>query len=94
MHNMDVNHLSSAHEALRAAVKIAGSQSAFGRMLGVTQRAVWRWLHEGKVLPAEHVLTAEAGTGVSRSRLRPDLYPIEAAAPLHADDADTLEQAG
>ena len=48
-----------------------------GRLLGVSQAAVWRWLSEGKSLPAEFVLKVEAETGISRHALRPDLYPIE-----------------
>ncbi|GGB21341.1 hypothetical protein GCM10011380_08630 [Sphingomonas metalli] len=73
---MDVNR-SPQNEALLEAVRIAGSQSALARLLKVTQRAVWRWVSEGKHLPAEHVLHVERETGVSRHVLRPDLYPLE-----------------
>lgn len=69
-------------EALREAVAILGGQSATGRFLGVTQRAVWRWLNENTVLPAEHVLPLEAGTGVPRYRLRSDIYPIDLPASV------------
>lgn len=41
----------------------------------VTQPTVWRWLRQSKQLPAEHVLTAERLTGISRHDLRPDIYP-------------------
>lgn len=44
-------------------------------MIGVTQQAVFKWLRDGKHLPAEHVLTVERETGVAKERLRPDLYP-------------------
>ncbi|TPG14383.1 transcriptional regulator [Sphingomonas oligophenolica] len=64
-------------ESLKAAVGRAGSQSAFARLCGVSQTAVWKWLQSGKRLPAEHVLTVEAKTGVSRHDLRPDIYPPE-----------------
>ncbi|MDP8995107.1 MAG: helix-turn-helix domain-containing protein [Pseudomonadota bacterium] len=47
-----------------------------GRLLGVTQAAVWRWLDKGLHLPAEHVLKVESATGISRHQLRPDLYPL------------------
>ncbi len=67
----------SPHDALKGVVERIGSQSATGRMLGVSQAAVWEWLKKGKALPAEHVLTAERETGVSRHDLRPDLYPRE-----------------
>lgn len=65
----------SPQVALRCAVDLIGSQSAMGRLLGVSQRAVWRWVRENKILPAEHVLKVEAATGISRHLLRPDLYP-------------------
>lgn len=47
------------------------------RLLGLAQPSVWRWVKEGKSLPAEHVLKVEAATAVSRHDLRPDLYPRE-----------------
>ncbi|WP_341207258.1 YdaS family helix-turn-helix protein [uncultured Sphingomonas sp.] len=66
-----------APAALRSAVERAGGQSATARILKVSQAAVWKWLDEGKVLPAEHVLTLEAATNISRHDLRPDIYPRE-----------------
>ena len=65
----------SPFEALKGSVDIVGSQSAFARLCGVSQTAVWKWLQSGKRLPAEHVLRVEANTGVSRHLLRPDIYP-------------------
>lgn len=56
-----------------------------GRLVGVSQAAVWQWLKDEKPLPAEHVLAVEAATGVSRHDLRPDIYPRELAAPDHLD---------
>lgn len=70
-------------EALKAAVGKIGSQSATGRLLKVTQAAVWGWLNQKGMLPAEHVLAVEEATGISRHRLRPDVYgpePTEDAA--------------
>jgi DNA-binding transcriptional regulator YdaS (Cro superfamily) len=69
-------------DALLEAVRVFGGQSATGRHLGVSQRAVWRWVKQGTVLPAEHVLAIEAATGISRHDLRPDIYPVEPAAPV------------
>lgn len=66
-----------APAALRSAVERAGGQSATARILKVSQAAVWKWLDEGKVLPAEHVLILEAATNISRHDLRPDIYPRE-----------------
>ncbi|MEZ5688713.1 MAG: helix-turn-helix domain-containing protein [Caenibius sp.] len=64
-------------EALKAAVKKAGGQSGFARLLDVSQPTVWRWLNQSKQLPAEHVLATESATGVSRHDLRPDIYPVD-----------------
>lgn len=64
-------------EALQAAVGRAGSQSAMARICGVGQPAVWKWLQSSKRLPAEHVLTVERETGVSKHILRPDIYPAD-----------------
>lgn len=62
-----------------------------GRLLGVKQPSVWKWLRRGKALPAEHVLTVERETGISRHDLRPDVYG-PAPASLGAA-ADRLEAA-
>lgn len=67
----------SPQAALREAVSSVGSQGAMARLLGVAQPSVWKWLANGKPLPAEHVLAVEAATGVSRHDLRPDIYPRE-----------------
>lgn len=66
-----------APAALKVAVEQMGGQSATARLLKVSQAAVWKWLDEGKMLPAEHVLTLEAATQISRHDLRPDIYPRE-----------------
>lgn len=66
-------------EALISAVDAAGGQSALGRICGVGQPAVWKWLQSSKRLPGEHVLAVETATGVSRHHLRPDLYPLDLA---------------
>ena len=69
--------------AFREAVEAVGSQSAMGRLLGVSQAAVWRWIRGSKAVPPEHVLTIEAATGISKHKLRPDIYPIEqCSAPM------------
>jgi DNA-binding transcriptional regulator YdaS (Cro superfamily) len=73
-------------ESLQAAITRSGSQSAFARLCGLSQTAVWKWLQSGKHLPAEHVLTVERETGVSRHLLRPDIYPADPSSVLPADD--------
>ncbi len=50
-----------------------------GRLLGLSQAAVSKWVRLGHALPAEHVLKVEEATGLSRHALRPDIYPVEAA---------------
>lgn len=69
-------------DALKKAISIAGSQVALASALGTTQSRISNWLHRDKRVPAEMVLPIERITGgqVSRSDLRPDLYPPEAAA--------------
>lgn len=76
-------------EALSDAVARSGSQSAFARLCGVSQTAVWKWLQSGKRLPAEHVLTVERATGVSKHLLRPDIYPKSTAAVFAAVAGET-----
>ncbi|MCH4893981.1 hypothetical protein GO308_12735 [Sphingomonas sp. SFZ2018-12] len=67
----------------RALAALDGNQSELARICGVRQPTVWGWLNKGRgILPAEYVLRVEAATGISRSELRPDIYPagVEAAA--------------
>ena len=64
------------HHALRLACEVAGGQNALAAALGTTQSLVWYWLERSKKgVPAEHVLTIERLTGISRYDLRPDIYP-------------------
>lgn len=68
----------SATEALKRACDLAGSQERLAKRIGTTQSQVWYWLTRSKRgVPAEFVLPIERETGVSRSELRPDLYPVE-----------------
>lgn len=73
---MALEHESNTPLAL--AVREVGSQSAYGRLVGRSQTWVWEALNAGKPVQAEHVLTVEAATGISRHTLRPDIYPPEA----------------
>jgi DNA-binding transcriptional regulator YdaS (Cro superfamily) len=72
---------------LAEAVRRAGSQSAFARIIGRSQTYVYQLLQSGRPLGAECVLLAEAGTGVSRFDLRPDLYQRNNAPPVSMVDA-------
>ena len=81
-------------DALREAIEKIGSQSAMARLLQVTQGSVSKWLSRRKPLPGEHVLAVEAATGVSKHRLRPDIYgPDPTDAPADAKSAVALEPA-
>lgn len=68
-------------EALKRACEIAGGQKPLADRIETTQSQVWYWLERSKKgVPAEYVLAIERVTGVSRSELRPDLYPAPAEA--------------
>lgn len=62
-------------DALAKAKKAVGGSTGLARAIGagITPQAVSQW----KQVPAERVLSVERATGVSRERLRPDLYPVE-----------------
>lgn len=71
--------------ALERAKTILGSQQALADVVGVKQPSVHYMLREGKKVPAEwcqpiEEATREKGDPVYRHELRPDLYPVEAAA--------------
>lgn len=69
-----------SNEALRRACKAAGGQKHLADRIGTTQSQVWYWLMRSKRgVSAEFVLPIESATGVARSELRPDLYPLETA---------------
>lgn len=59
--------------ALYEAKKAVRGNTGLSRALNeeITPQAVSQW----KQVPAERVLDVERATGVSRHRLRPDLYP-------------------
>lgn len=70
----------STTEALKRACEAAGGQKPLADRIGTTQSQVWYWLTRSKRgVPAEFVLPIERETGVSRSDLRPDLWPVEAS---------------
>jgi len=71
------------HQAMETpiekAVRLAGNQSALARAVGVSPQAVQQWVESGRVSHTK-VIAVEAATGVHRSELRADLYPLEKAA--------------
>ena len=62
-------------KALKRAVENVGGQAKFARLIGVTAQAVSQW----DEVPPLRVLAVERVSGVSRTELRPDLYPLEEA---------------
>jgi DNA-binding transcriptional regulator YdaS (Cro superfamily) len=56
-----------------AAIEAAGTLAALGQKLGISAQAISEW----RRIPAERVLQVESATGVPRSHLREDLYPVE-----------------
>lgn len=56
---------------LQEAIRAVGGISALSRLLGIAQPSVSIWTK----VPAERVLAVESATAVSRTVLRPDLYP-------------------
>lgn len=70
-----------SHQALKDALaKFGNNQSKFAAALGTSQQRISYLLARGNSLPAELVIACERETGVSRHRLRPDIYPPEAPA--------------
>jgi DNA-binding transcriptional regulator YdaS (Cro superfamily) len=64
---------------LGRAIKSVGGLGALAKGLGISPQAVDKWRRSG--IPAERVLKLESMSGVSRSDLRPDLYPLETRTP-------------
>lgn len=65
-------------EALLEAKEILGSWAALGELCGVSQPVAYNWYHRNKNgVPADKVLLIEKSTGVSRHRLRPDVFGEE-----------------
>lgn len=64
----------SPAEAFAEGVEIVGGQAPTARLLNVSQPTVWRWLRKGKGCPADHVPVFSEATGISKERLRPELF--------------------
>ena len=69
---------------LEDAIRAMGGVSVLARGIGVAQPTVSLW----RRIPAERVLSVEALTGISRTLLRPDLYPASEAGAADVDDLD------
>lgn len=58
--------------ALLHAIELAGGPGALGAELGIRGQAISQW----RQAPVTRVLEIERLTGISRHKLRPDIYPI------------------
>ncbi|MGN6121692.1 MAG: transcriptional regulator [Sphingomonas oligoaromativorans] len=61
-----------------------GNHSAFARAVGASQQRISYVAKNGNAVPADLVLPTERATGISRTELRPDLYPPEGERPAAA----------
>ena len=61
---------------LEEAIAVAGSRYRLAKLIGIKPPSVHDWTRSGRV-PAERVLAVEAAAGISRHKLRPDIYPVE-----------------
>ncbi len=61
-------------QGLEKAIAAVGGVRSLARALGVSQPAISAW----KRVPADRVLAVETVTGITRTHLRPDLYPDDA----------------
>ena len=66
-----ITDMSSELDTLTEAIRDTVGIATFARLLGVSRQTVYNW--RGRI-PAERVIDAEIITGISRERLRPDLY--------------------
>jgi TorA maturation chaperone TorD len=69
---------------LEETIRVMGGVGALARALSIAQPSVSVW----RRVPAERVLAVEALSGISRSTLRPDLYPEPEQAPPAVDEVD------
>lgn len=63
---------------LLLAIEKAGGQTKIADALGITQGHIGKWIsRDRKAPPAEYVLKIEEVTGISRHKLRPDVFGEE-----------------
>jgi DNA-binding transcriptional regulator YdaS (Cro superfamily) len=58
-------------EICKQAIEVAGGPAKLAKVLGgITSQAISQW----KKIPPHRVIAIEAASGISRHRLRPDIY--------------------
>lgn len=71
----------AAQALTEALAAVDNNQSELARICGCTQGAVWQMLNRPTPrLSIPYVLRVESALGISRHRLRPDIYPLSTAA--------------
>ena len=71
--------MTGMERALREAIKKAGGLSALAVATGMSKQRLHYMAHKSLRASPTAVLAIERATGVPRTKLRPDLYPAEAA---------------
>lgn len=71
--------MTERREVTKKAIKALGGQVSVSGSLGVSQQAVSQWISKKGVIPVDHILhverlLVEAGSGIDRYDLRPDVY--------------------
>lgn len=66
----------AAFTAFQAAIARAPGQTAFANICNCSQGNISQLVRKRSLLPERLVLRAEAGTGIPRQHLRPDIYPL------------------
>lgn len=85
--------------ALRSAIDAVGGQSALARLLHETfglkvqQGHVWHWVHKSRKAPAEYTLAIEHLSGISRRKLRPDVFILPRKVNREAEGLTTQDAA-
>jgi len=92
-YDLDNQQFEAAFAAFKAAVAKAPGQTAFANLCRCSQGNISQLLANRSLLPERFVLKAEAGTGITRHDLRPDIYPPAEASVTHTD-GDAAVEAG
>jgi DNA-binding transcriptional regulator YdaS (Cro superfamily) len=67
-----VRGMTTQKDALQRAIKSAGSGIKLAKAIGVSRQAIQQWKRTG--VPAVRCADVERATGISRAKLRPDIY--------------------
>ena len=70
--------LAQMDEPLRQAIKVMGGIAPLADAVGLARQGVYQW----KRVPPTQAMAVESVTGLTRSYLRPDIYPVERELPM------------